>query len=195
MPVMWAFMDLAATEWKVPYRDLWHFGSAAFLLDGLTIWLVICPLIKDGVVLVGKLTKARGSTPCWEVLKNLLLTAMFAIPAEIIQGIYIILFASSFPPVVPRPFCSTFWTLPPFLLHRKFIMTIPGAGFALLGLRAVLCAAISWFHPRPESLHPLQEVNRKSCFAVGPTLSTFVFSRSAAWRSRVSAGETYCKTL
>ena len=153
MPVMWAFMDLAASEWKLPYQDLWHFNSAAFLLDGLTIWLVICPLIKDGVVLVGKLTKARGSTPCWEVLKNLLLTAMFMIPAELIQGIYIILFVPRLPAVVPRPFVGQFlWMLTPLLLGKKGeagIMTILGAGIALLGLHAVLCAAIPWFHPRP----------------------------------------------
>eukprot|EP00435_Cladocopium_sp_Y103_P009441 s3401_g2.t1 len=83
VPLMWGFMDIGASEWHI-----WPGASIAFHIDGLSVWLVFMPMLKDVLVLVGKLTRTRPRSQCLEVLKNLLASFTLTLPALVVMGTY-----------------------------------------------------------------------------------------------------------
>eukprot|EP00435_Cladocopium_sp_Y103_P040868 s244_g11.t1 len=103
MPLMWAFMDISASEWQLPAKDFWQKSSLAFLLDGVSIWLVFMPMLKDVLILVGKLTRTRPKNQCLEIMKNSLSSCSLMVPCVIVMATY----SSSFilrPPIVRSAF-------------------------------------------------------------------------------------------
>lgn len=88
MPLMWGFMDHAASEWQLPSSDIWRKAGPAFLLYGLTIWLIFIPTMRDFLLLIGKLTRARPRSLCLEVLKNLLACFILFLPSAAVMACY-----------------------------------------------------------------------------------------------------------
>eukprot|EP00435_Cladocopium_sp_Y103_P029665 s244_g7.t1 len=88
MPLMWGLMDISASEWQLPARDFWQKSALAFLLHGLTIWLMFMPMLKDVLILVGKLTQMRPKNQCLEVLKNFLSSCTLIVPCAIVMATY-----------------------------------------------------------------------------------------------------------
>ena len=88
MPLMWGLMDISASEWKVPAKEFWQKSSVAFLLDGVSIWLVFMPMLKDVLILVGKVTRTRPKNVCLEIMKNVLSSCILVAPCVIVMTIY-----------------------------------------------------------------------------------------------------------
>eukprot|EP00435_Cladocopium_sp_Y103_P035893 s244_g9.t1 len=93
LPLMWAFMDISASEWQLPAKEFWQKSSLAFLLDGASIWLVFMPMLKDVLILVGKLTRTRPKNQCLEVLKNFLSSCSLVVPCVMVMATYGFLFS------------------------------------------------------------------------------------------------------
>ncbi len=86
MPIMWAFMDYAASDARFGATQY----TPAFLLDGLSIWLVFMPMLKDVLIFVGEVTRARPKSLFMEIVKNSLLASMsLLLPAMIVMGTYV----------------------------------------------------------------------------------------------------------
>ncbi len=92
MPIMWAFMDYAASEGRFFPGQFWMRYTPAYLLDGLSIWLVFTPMLKDVLLLVGEVTRARPKRLFMEIIKNSLASMTLLLPAMIVMGTYVGLF-------------------------------------------------------------------------------------------------------
>ncbi|CAL1135791.1 unnamed protein product [Cladocopium goreaui] len=88
MPLMWGLMDISASEWQLPAKEFWQRSALAFLLHGLSIWLVFMPMLKDVLILVGKLTRRRPKSQCLEVMKNFLSSCTLIVPCAIVMATY-----------------------------------------------------------------------------------------------------------
>ena len=88
MPLMWGLMDISASEWKVPAKAFWQKTSFAFLLDGVSIWLIFMPMLKDVLCLVGKLTRTRPKNQCLEVMKNFWSSCALVVPCVVVMAAY-----------------------------------------------------------------------------------------------------------
>ena len=89
MPIMWAFMDYAASEQRFFPGRFWMRHTPAFLLDGLSIWLVFMPMLKDVLLLVGEVTRARPKSLLMEIIKNSFASMSLLLPAMIVMGTYV----------------------------------------------------------------------------------------------------------
>ena len=87
-PLLWAFMDLSASF------SHWHFEwthiSLAFLLEGLMIWLVAIPSIKNVLIIICKLSRSKGRTLCTEILKNWMVVFTIAFLLCILIALYVV---------------------------------------------------------------------------------------------------------
>ena len=99
-PIMWAFMDGSASEERFYPGQLWTRWTAAALLEGLSIWLVFMPMLKDVWILVGEVTRARPKNQCMEIMKNSLASMALLLPAMIVMGSYVALNDFHFPELV-----------------------------------------------------------------------------------------------
>ena len=80
MPIMWAFMDHAASEERFYPGQFWVKWTGAALLEGLSIWLLFMPILKDVLVLVGEVTRVRPKSLLMEVIKNSLASMTLTSP-------------------------------------------------------------------------------------------------------------------
>ena len=93
MPLMWGLMDISASEWQVPAKEFWQKSSFAFLLDGVSVWLVFMPMLKEVLILVGKLTRTTPKNQCLEIMKNFLSSCTLVVPCVIVIATYGYLFS------------------------------------------------------------------------------------------------------
>ena len=98
VPIMWGFMDYSATFSRVE-GPFWSHSSPAVFADGLVVWLVGMPTLKDWALLVCKLARARPSNRCLEGMKNTLTVCISLIPLISIGLIFT--FAYSLPLLTP----------------------------------------------------------------------------------------------
>ena len=75
-PVMWAFMDLSASYLSHPETRLWAHPSVLLLIEGLMLWLLGFPSVKDLLLMFCRVARAKHQNLYVEILKNLLV--MFA---------------------------------------------------------------------------------------------------------------------
>lgn len=86
IPFMWAFLDLGVSEWNsTKHREyLWQTKGLDFFLDGLSLWLLFMPRLKDVWVLIAELTQKRPKNLCLEVIKNILASLTLLLPCAIV---------------------------------------------------------------------------------------------------------------
>ena len=77
-PLMWAFMDYAASFSRTEGR-FWNHHSTIALADGLVVWIVAVPALKNWVLLVCKLARARPRNWFLEGMKNSLVVLIVLI--------------------------------------------------------------------------------------------------------------------
>lgn len=63
--------------------------TGAALLEGLSIWLLFMPILKDVLVLVGEVTRVRPKSLLMEVIKNSLASMTLLLPLMIVMGTYV----------------------------------------------------------------------------------------------------------
>eukprot|EP00438_Fugacium_kawagutii_P027697 Skav213627 [mRNA] locus=scaffold2986:641389:642846:- [translate_table: standard] len=86
IPFLWAFMDFAVSEWNsTKHREyLWQTKGLDFFLDGLSIWLLFMPRLKDIWILIAELTQKRPKNLCLEVMKNILASPTLLLPCAVV---------------------------------------------------------------------------------------------------------------
>lgn len=86
IPFMWAFMDLGVSEWNdTKHREyLWQTKGPCFFLDGLSLWLLFMPRLKDVWIVIAELTQTRPKNLCLEVIKNILASLTLLLPCAIV---------------------------------------------------------------------------------------------------------------
>lgn len=89
MPIIWAFMDHAASEERFYPGQFWVKWTGAAMLEGLSIWLLFMPILKDVLVLVGEVTRVRPKSLLMEVIKNSLASMTLLLPLMIVMGTYV----------------------------------------------------------------------------------------------------------
>ena len=90
-PFLWAFMDFSATFAirPYPYPSLWRHASVTLLVEGSMLWLVAFPGVKDLLILTCRFTRAKGSTLCIEISKNLMVIFAGASHLSILMVLYV----------------------------------------------------------------------------------------------------------
>jgi len=122
MPLMWGLMDISASEWQVPAKEFWQKSSFAFLLDGVSVWLVFMPMLKEVLILVGKLTRTRPKNQCLEIMKNFLSSCTLVVPCVIVMATYGYLF--SFYTLLPVERAATFFACMLFYSMVTWCLTV-----------------------------------------------------------------------
>ena len=89
MPIIWAFMDHAASEERFYPGQFWVKWTGAAMLEGLSIWLLFMLILKDVLVLVGEVTRVRPKSLLMEVIKNSLASMTLLLPLMIVMGTYV----------------------------------------------------------------------------------------------------------
>ena len=69
VPILWSFMDMAASRTIVSARKLWHYRALNYFLNGLAIWLTL-PAIIDLIVTVCNITRGVLRNHCLDIVKN-----------------------------------------------------------------------------------------------------------------------------
>ena len=75
-PAFWADLDWAASYARIRMWD----RAAAFLIDGLVLWFLVVPPMGEYMIQVCRLYRAQASTPCREVIYNLYVQFICALP-------------------------------------------------------------------------------------------------------------------
>lgn len=89
-PVVWSFMDFAASFAENFDVDLWwRSDSICFLLEGLSIWLLAIPSIKDVMIPLSRLMQSKPASSFAEVLKNAGVSFIVSIPIMILLLCYV----------------------------------------------------------------------------------------------------------
>ena len=91
-PLLWTFIDLSAsfTHWQLIPSRFWTHSSVAYLLDGLMIWLVALPSVKNVVIMICKLSRSKSRTLFTEVLKNWMVVFTIAFLLCILIALYVV---------------------------------------------------------------------------------------------------------
>ena len=64
-PFLWAFLDLSASFAIVfDFRQFWLRPSVTLFVEGLMLWLVALPSVKDVAIMICRFTRAKGRTQC-----------------------------------------------------------------------------------------------------------------------------------
>ena len=72
MPSFWTFLDLSVTFTPFSSPTFWEHASVKLLIEGLVLWLLAFPSVKDLLIMFCRLTRAKGRTLCIEIFKNLM---------------------------------------------------------------------------------------------------------------------------
>ena len=72
MPFFWTFLDLSVTFAPFSSPTFWEHSSVKLLIEGLVLWLLAFPSVKDLLIMFCRLTRAKGRTLCIEIFKNLM---------------------------------------------------------------------------------------------------------------------------
>eukprot|EP00434_Breviolum_minutum_P024591 symbB.v1.2.021721.t1/scaffold1893.1/size96936/6 len=72
MPFFWTFLDLSVTFTPFSSPTFWEHASVKLLIEGLVLWLLAFPSVKDLLIMFCRLTRAKGRTLCIEIFKNLM---------------------------------------------------------------------------------------------------------------------------
>ena len=91
-PLLWAFMDLSASfsHWEFILSEFWTYTSLNYLLEGLMIWLVAVPSVKNAVIMICKLSRTKGRTLCIEMLRNWMVVFTIAFLLCILIALYVV---------------------------------------------------------------------------------------------------------
>eukprot|EP00913_Durusdinium_trenchii_P033432 g31300.t1 len=86
-PLLWAFMDLAASYFTRPYPLKWiAWGN---LVDGLVILLILCPFAFHSFLFLARRFRQRGATFAGEVLRNLFVVLCAVLSVACYAGFYV----------------------------------------------------------------------------------------------------------
>ena len=90
-PFLWTFMDLSASfsHWELIPSKFWGHISLNYLLEGLMIWLVAMPSVKNVLIMICKLSRSKGRTFCTEILKNWMVVFTIASLLGILIAFYV----------------------------------------------------------------------------------------------------------
>ena len=84
MPAVLADVDFAATHARLQQYD-W---MAAYLIDGLVLWLIFVPDCKDLMLQILRRCRNKASTPCREALYNFAVMMLTGMPIILALTIY-----------------------------------------------------------------------------------------------------------
>lgn len=89
-PIVWTFMDFAASFAENFELDLWwRSDTMCFLLEGLSIWLLAIPSIKNVMIPLSQLMQSKPASSFAEVLKNAGVSFIVSIPIMILLLCYL----------------------------------------------------------------------------------------------------------
>ena len=90
MPCFWTFLDLSVT-WTPDstFSTFWEHTSVTFLIEGLVLWLLAFPSVKDLLILFCRLTRTKGRTLCIEIFKNLTVVLTCGLFLSILAALYL----------------------------------------------------------------------------------------------------------
>ena len=88
-PFVWTFLDLSVSFAPFPH-PFWEHTSVALLTEGLVLWLLAFPSVKDLLIMFCTLTRAKGRTPCIEIFKNLMVVLTCALFLSILLALYVV---------------------------------------------------------------------------------------------------------
>ena len=97
-PIMLAFMDLSITFAQVKHlKDhvmehmtwpFWQHPAVALFLEGLVLWLLVIPSLKDPWILCCRIMRGKPNSRCLEAIKNAFTLALLVCPPCIITFCY-----------------------------------------------------------------------------------------------------------
>ena len=90
MPLFWTFLDLSVSFAPLfPSATFWERPSVSLLIDGLVVWLLVVPSVKDLLIMFCRLTRAKGRTLCIEIFKNLMVVLTCGLFLSILFALYV----------------------------------------------------------------------------------------------------------
>jgi len=90
MPVFWTFLDLSVSFAPFASFTFWELPSVSLLIDGLVVWLLAVPSVKDLLIMFCRLTRAKGRTLCIEIFKNLMVVLTCGLFLGSLFALYIV---------------------------------------------------------------------------------------------------------
>ena len=88
MPLFWTFLDLSVSYSSHSSPTFWEHNSVRFLIEGLVLWLLAVPSVKDLLIMFCRLTRAKGRTLCIEIFKNLMVALTCGLFVSILAALY-----------------------------------------------------------------------------------------------------------
>ena len=89
-PFLWAFLDLSASFASFfEFSRFWLRPSVTLFVEGLMLWLVALPNVKDVCIMICRFTRAKGRTLCLELLKNLMVVFACALVLSVFLALYV----------------------------------------------------------------------------------------------------------
>ena len=90
-PIVWMFIDLGVSQKHfVGHHPLDNQPTLSLLLEGMAIWMLLIPALKELFIPFCRLTRRKPTNLFCEILKNLLVLFVIGVPILSVIGFYIL---------------------------------------------------------------------------------------------------------
>ena len=90
-PIIWMFIDLSVSQKHfVGHTPLDNQPTLSLLLEGMTVWILLIPALKELFIPLCRLTRRRPTNLFCEILKNCLVLFLIVVPIWSVIGVYIL---------------------------------------------------------------------------------------------------------